>query len=103
MSEIEEKSESFTEVELQGTGSFLDEEDMRDKYKNKPKRLQGILDRARRFTDPISGVELIEDMEYKSLSRTGQGDTSSVKRTANSEEQYKPPKKKKAEQPSAAD
>ena len=38
--------ETFTEestLEMVGTGDFLDEEDMRDKYKGKPKRLEAIL------------------------------------------------------------
>eukprot|EP00959_Pyramimonas_sp_CCMP1952_P188122 3933791-Pyramimonas_sp.AAC.1 len=67
LAEIEEKSETYTEVEMQGTGDFLDEDDLKEKYKNKPLRLKGILARARRFADPISGVELIEDMQYKSV------------------------------------
>ena len=50
----------------------MDEEDLREKCKSKPNRLAAIIQNAKRFTRPISKVELIEDMEYmpKSITTT---------------------------------
>ena len=56
-----------TEASLVGTGEYLDEEDLREKYKSKPpQRLEAILANAKRFTCPVSKVELFEDMKYRS-------------------------------------
>ena len=51
-----------------GTGKFYDEADIKEKYKNKRQRLDGILKNATRIICPVAGVEMIEDLEYKSVS-----------------------------------
>ena len=63
---VERKLVAESEVSLVGNGCFLDMMDLEKKYKDKPERLNGIKANARRFKDPISNVELIEDMEYRS-------------------------------------
>ncbi len=62
---LEENVSHSIETILQGTGTFMDEEDMTEKYKNKPVRLLAILDKAKRMQCPTTGTEFIEDMEYK--------------------------------------
>ena len=57
---------------LTGTGNFLDEADMREKYASKPARLEAILKNARRFKCPVSETEMIEDMVYQSTQRNTQ-------------------------------
>ena len=64
-----------------GTGEFLDEADLKDKYKSKPDRLQGIMVNGRRFACPVSNTVLIEDMQYKATTVVA---TRSVKRAGSS-------------------
>eukprot|EP00959_Pyramimonas_sp_CCMP1952_P445850 9334578-Pyramimonas_sp.AAC.1 len=63
---IEETFADECTLEMVGTGDFLDEEDMTEKYKNKPKRLAVILKNANRYYCDIAETEYIEDMTYKS-------------------------------------
>ena len=63
---VTEHTQSSSHVELVGNGEFIDEVDLREKYKNKRQRLEGIIKNTRRMTCPISGCELFEDMIFKS-------------------------------------
>ena len=49
-----------------GTGDFLDEQEIRDKYPKNPLRAEMIIKNAKPFTCPISGVVLYEDMKFRS-------------------------------------
>ena len=49
-----------------GTGEFMDEEDMKAKCENKPSQLEARLNNCTRIWDPVGGVELLEDMKYVS-------------------------------------
>ena len=40
---LEEESCTKSELSFKGTGQFMDEDDIRDKYKNKPRRLEAVL------------------------------------------------------------
>jgi hypothetical protein len=54
------------EVQMIGTGEFLDEPDMKARCKDKPQRLAAILKNARRHYCVVSEITLIEDMKYAS-------------------------------------
>ena len=45
---------------------WLDEDDLKHKYKNKPEHLKAVLTTAQSFVHPVRGVKLYEDFEYKS-------------------------------------
>ena len=49
-----------------GTGDFLDETDLEDKYKNKPERLAAVKEHARTYTCPVTKTLFYEDIKYSS-------------------------------------
>ena len=63
---LEELMVAEDEVAMVGTGDFLDEDDLKDKYAKKPQRLAAILKNAKRIWCKNSECELIEDMKYQS-------------------------------------
>ena len=50
---------------FRGTGKFFDEDDLRDKYKNKPEQLANVLANAKAFQCPIRDVKLFEETNVK--------------------------------------
>jgi hypothetical protein len=60
------------ELEFKGTGEFMDEHDVREKYAKKPDQAEAILQNSRSMFDPMRGVTLYEDMKY--TSKVGQTD-----------------------------
>jgi hypothetical protein len=54
------------ETEFKGTGGFMDEHDLREKYAKKPKQADAILKNTRSMFDTIRDVMLYEDMVYSS-------------------------------------
>ena len=64
-SQFTESNTEENNVKLTGNGSWMDEEDIREKYEKKPQRLAAILKNAARWTCPDGEVELIQDMSYK--------------------------------------
>lgn len=85
-------------ITMEGTGEFLDEDDLKQKYEHKPQKLEAIKKNTKRFYDEVGEVQLFEDMTYKSI-RT---DTVSASRTVTAtvdekEEKIKPKAKAKKE------
>ena len=72
-----------------GTGDWIDEDDMKAKYKNKPARLSSILRNCKRWYDPQGEVELLEDMAYQSKSTAKDTVAVSNKRKITAEENIK--------------
>jgi len=62
-------------AEMQGTGEFLDEEELKIKYKDRPLRLQAILKNAAKMYHPTWECDVYEDTVFKRETRD------SVKRT----------------------
>ncbi len=62
---LEEHVSQSNEITFTGTGNFLDEDDIRTMYKDKPERLEAIRKHATRFVCPTTGTEFIENMAYK--------------------------------------
>ena len=87
--ELSELRTASSEVKLVGTGSFLDVEDLKEKYKAKPARLEAILKNARKIWDDVSECYLIEDMAYQSVTTAGESTTRTAKRTCETEEKVK--------------
>jgi hypothetical protein len=54
------------EQEFKGTGDFMDEHDLREKYAKKPKQADAILKNTRTMFDTLREVMLYEDMVYSS-------------------------------------
>lgn len=69
---VQETMTKEAESYLVGTGELLDLHEITEKYKNRPERLKGILQNAKRCECPTSGVELIEDMVYKTTTKVGE-------------------------------
>ena len=51
-------------IEFNGTGEFMDEADIREKYGKKPEQAEAILQNSRSMFDPMRQVILYEDMKY---------------------------------------
>ena len=66
---VEETTTNECSVQMVGTGVFLDEEDLDNKYKAKPKRLAAIKRNAERVWCPTGEVELFEGMTYVSTEK----------------------------------
>jgi hypothetical protein len=92
---IEEVTSSRFDVTFEGTGEFMDEEDMRAKYAAKPKRLDAILRNAKRIWDPTGEVELLEDMKYTSAKKATESHETKRKRSLDTEEKPKKPRQPK--------
>jgi hypothetical protein len=86
---IEEVTSSRFDVTFEGTGEFMDEEDMRAKYAAKPKRLDAILRNAKRIWDSTGEVELLEDMKYTSAKKATESHETKRKRSIDTEEKPK--------------
>jgi hypothetical protein len=54
------------ELEFSGTGVFLDEVDLLEKYAKKPLQAAAIMKNSRSVFDPIREVKVYEDMKYSS-------------------------------------
>ena len=70
-----EGSTEMHEVKMVGTGEYLDEDDLKERYKNKPLRFAAIMKNANRFYCKVSEAMLFEDMKSASM------ETKGVKRT----------------------
>ena len=86
---MEEAHTSHTEHELAGNGTFCDEEDLAEKYKNKPKRLEAIMKNTRKMWDSVGECYLYEDMSYVSSTSHKVAKTTTQKRTCHTEEKVK--------------
>ena len=63
---VASKTTTTSTVSLKGTGAFLEEADLREKYAKKPEQLEAILRNTRPVYDPIRETTLYEDMKYVS-------------------------------------
>jgi hypothetical protein len=65
------------ETEFKGTGEFMDEDDIREKYAKKPKQADAIIKNSRSMFDTLREVQVYEDMKYSSkVSQTEKMETS---------------------------
>ena len=57
----------FLTTRFTGRGTFLDEADLREKYKEKPEQLANMLKHAETYLCPYRKVELYKDMEFTAV------------------------------------
>ena len=94
-SSLGEVHSTESQMSFVGVGTFMDEEDIRAKYKHKPRTLDAILKRAKRMTCPNTKIELIEDMQYTTVASSSESHTSTEKRVLEGTEEIVKPKKAK--------
>ena len=51
---------------FKGVGQFFDEQDLKEKYKNKPEQFDAILKNAKTMEHPTRNVTLYEDLDFES-------------------------------------
>ena len=61
------KQSQTMQVDLQGTGFYMDEEDLRAKYANKPGYADKIMARAHSFVHKLTDACMYEDMQYSRI------------------------------------
>ena len=84
-------------VSFIGTGIFMDEDDIKEKYAKQTTRLAAILRHVKRIICPTTKIELIEDMQYTSCASASSSHTSTAKREIEGTEKIAKPKKVKVE------
>ena len=62
---VVESKRLSTKVEFEGTGEYIDENDMNQRYANKPEQLANLFANTRRFYCPVRQVWMYEDVTYK--------------------------------------
>ena len=93
-------SVSYTDEQIDGflaNGKWLDEEDLDEKYKNKPAQLAEIKKRARTFVHPTRQVKLYEDLDFDSTAGVTAKRKAEQRVESQSQEQEKKPKRQKTE------
>ena len=90
---VKQSTEHVQCASLVGNGTFLDEADMRDKYKAKPGRADAIIANTRNFVCPIAKVTLYEDMQYLSKREETTKRCHTEESIMSQEATIKPPKK----------
>ena len=61
---ITEISRNTSSVALKGSGDWVDEEDLNERYKNKPEQLAAVKKNCRRMWHPSRCVDLFKDMQF---------------------------------------
>ena len=95
-SKIEEIKTRTNKDRWSAESTFLDEDDIREKYKGKPAGIiENILAKAEQFTCPNKGCVLYEDITYKKARVTETTEARHVKRSAETTEEKKGEKRQK--------
>ena len=56
--------QTTSEVSFTGTGEYVDEQTLTEKFKNRPDQLRNVLQHTHSFYDHIRGTQLYEDVTY---------------------------------------
>ena len=101
---IELSQTTKSTMKFASTGRFMDEEDLREKYKNKPDQLEQIFQNARSMKHPDRQVTLWEDRDFTLDLANEEERAEKKRRLLESEEKIKAPKvaAKKGAKPAAA-
>ena len=83
-------------TEFTGAGGFLDEDDLKEVFKNKPDQLRNVQLNAPQITCPIRKVTLYQNPEYKLSNSVSEDSSRTMTREASQEQKVKPAKKAKA-------
>lgn len=82
----------------EGTGNFIDEEDLKEKYAKKPLQLAAIMKNTKRFRDPVRECTLFEDVKFTAVVSNEQRVETEKKRTMTQDREKKRAKKAKSEE-----
>jgi len=93
---IEETKVTSQLTTLQSGGGFMDEEDLDEKYKSKPKQLENIKKYGKKMMCPVRKIELFQDPEYVLTNTQSEKNERHEKRKVEAEIVEKAPKPKKA-------
>ena len=88
-----------TDFELVGSGTFIDEDDLTEKYKTKPQQLPAMLKNAKKVEDPIRECTLYEEMTYVAKTSNKEKLKESSFRSITKERESKKAKKAKPQSP----
>jgi hypothetical protein len=101
---IEISQTTKSTIKFASAGRFMDEEDLKEKYKNKPDQLEQIFDNARTMTHPDRKVTMWEDRDFTLDLANEEERAEKKRRLLESEEKIKAPKvaAKKQAKPAAA-
>jgi len=99
VSTMEEVLRTKHAVQFQGTGSFFDEVQLGEKYKNNPRRLEAVLQYGQQFTCPKTNITLYEDLQYQRTFASSASHESEEKRRCTTEDKVKKAKKAKVSSP----
>ena len=89
---VSSKTTTTNTVSFKGTGEFLDEQDLSEKYAKKPEQLAAILRNTRKIYDPIRETTLFEDMKYVSLTANEEEESKANESSLTQEGKHKPKK-----------
>jgi hypothetical protein len=97
--------ESVSQVEAEvskvlqsGTGNFIDEENLKEKYAKKPLQLAAIMKNTKRFRDRVRECTLFEDVKFTTVVSNEQRVETEKKRTMTQDREKKRAKKAKSEE-----
>ena len=86
---VEEEKTNKTELKLVGTGDWLDEVELKGKYKHNPARAAAIIANTKTHWCDIGKVKLFQDMRYTTQSADSETATTRQKRTIEQQETMK--------------
>ena len=94
---VEEEKTNKTELKLVGTGDWLDEVELEEKYKHNPARAAAIIANTKTHWCDIGKVKLFQDTRYTTQSADNETATTRQKRTIEQQDTMKKAKKTKKE------
>ena len=95
LSKIEEIKTRTNTQKWAASENFMDEDDLREKYKSKPEILANVLKNATQFRCPIRGCTMFADVSYNSNRVTTETEARHVKRSLDTNEDHKGEKRPK--------
>ena len=95
LSKIEEIKSRTNVEKWAASENFMDEDDLREKYKSKPEILANVLKNATQFRCPIRGCTMFADVSYNSNRVTTETEARHVKRSLDTNEDHKGEKRPK--------
>ena len=95
LSKIEEVKTRTNHQKWAANENFMDEHDLREKYRSKPEILANVMKNATQFRCPIRGCTMFADVSYSSNRVTTETEERYVKRSLDTNEDHKGEKRPK--------
>ena len=89
------KSSTYSDSKLKAVGDYVDEDDLKQRYKDKPEQLQNILANAETFYHPTRKVTLYLDAQFSKQAEKGESHSQSYTQDVEQEDPkfHRPAKK----------